>query len=281
MRALRAVSFVRSRAMPPAGVSSLITHGRLRPALPCGGRSKHTCQILRVDPVRDQTSSPPIGSRSSCYRSVAITGISRHYGDISSRSGARSCQTAQTGLCVPVQERMTDRDRPSRSDRPLSTLKSGRFGARASDDRQLHRSVIQDAPVSRQAITRLLAPGKIDQPDSPSGSRDKVRSGRRVGRDTPAPAPGTASTQTPLDPEPASPTPSEATLHVASAAELGAIVRQHRTQLGFSQQRLADLAGTGRRFVSELESGKPSLEFDRVVLCCAALGIDLFARARR
>jgi y4mF family transcriptional regulator len=177
---------------------------------------------------------------------------------------------------------MNDRERPSRSDRPLSTLKSGGFGVRAPDDRHLHRSVIQDAPVSRQAITRLLAPGKVEQPGSPPRPRDKVRSSRRVGRDTPAAAPAAASTTIPPapGPVPASPAPSGATLRVSSAAELGAIVRLHRTQLGFSQQRLADLAGTGRRFVSELESGKPSLEFDRVVQCCAALGIDLFARAR-
>lgn len=151
---------------------------------------------------------------------------------------------------------------------------------RASDDRNLHRSVIQDAPVPRQAITRLLAPGKVDQPESSTGPRDKVRTGRRVGRDTPAPA--TESTPIPPAPAPgpASLAASEAKLRVSSAAELGAIVRLHRTQLGFSQQRLADLAGTGRRFVSELESGKPSLEFDRVVQCCAALGIDLFARTR-
>lgn len=172
---------------------------------------------------------------------------------------------------------MSDRERPSLSDRPRSTLKSGGFGARAPDDRYLHRSVIQDSPVSRQAITHLLAPGKVEQPGNAPRPRDKIRSGRRIGRDTPAAASAVTST---TSPPPASPAPTAMTLRVASAAELGAIVRLHRTQLGFSQQRLADLAGTGRRFISELESGKPSLEFDRVVQCCAALGIDLFARAR-
>jgi y4mF family transcriptional regulator len=73
---------------------------------------------------------------------------------------------------------------------------------------------------------------------------------------------------------------SSPTWPLASAATLGPFVRQQRLRLGFSQQRLADLAGVGRRFVSELESGKPSLEFDRVVTCCAALGLDLFVRTR-
>lgn len=67
---------------------------------------------------------------------------------------------------------------------------------------------------------------------------------------------------------------------IDNAATLGRTIRARRTSLGFSQQRIADLAGVGRRFISELEAGKPSLEFDRVLHCCAALGIDLFARSR-
>ena len=67
---------------------------------------------------------------------------------------------------------------------------------------------------------------------------------------------------------------------IGSAADIGALVRAARRQLGVTQQGFADLAGVGRRFVSELESGKPSLEFDKVLKCCAAAGIDVAARAR-
>ena len=65
-----------------------------------------------------------------------------------------------------------------------------------------------------------------------------------------------------------------------TVADLGALVRKARLQLGFTQQSFADLAGVGRRFVSELESGKPTLEADRVLRCCAAAGIDIFAELR-
>jgi len=47
-----------------------------------------------------------------------------------------------------------------------------------------------------------------------------------------------------------------------------------------SQQDFADLAGVGRRFVSELESGKPTLEIERVLRVCKAAGIDLTAYVR-
>ncbi|ALJ16297.1 helix-turn-helix domain-containing protein [Sphingopyxis macrogoltabida] len=69
-------------------------------------------------------------------------------------------------------------------------------------------------------------------------------------------------------------------IRLASVADLGALVRTARLQLGLTQQRFADLAGVGRRFVSELESGKPTLEAARVLRCCAAAGIDIFAELR-
>ena len=67
---------------------------------------------------------------------------------------------------------------------------------------------------------------------------------------------------------------------IASVAEIGALVRDARRRQGLTQQRFADLAGVGRRFVSELETGKPTLEAGRVLQCCATAGIDLFARPR-
>ena len=67
---------------------------------------------------------------------------------------------------------------------------------------------------------------------------------------------------------------------VRSVADLGTYVRAARLNLGLNQQRFADLAGVGRRFVSELESGKPTLEADRVLRCCLAAGIDVLARPR-
>lgn len=67
---------------------------------------------------------------------------------------------------------------------------------------------------------------------------------------------------------------------ILSAADIGSMVRTTRTRLKINQQEFADLAGVGRRFISELEAGKPTLEFDRVLRVCAAAGIDVSAAPR-
>ena len=67
---------------------------------------------------------------------------------------------------------------------------------------------------------------------------------------------------------------------IASPEDLGALVRSVRTKRGMSQQEFADLAGVGRRFVSELERGKPTLEIGRVLTVLLAAGIDLVAKER-
>lgn len=67
---------------------------------------------------------------------------------------------------------------------------------------------------------------------------------------------------------------------IETAADLGQLVRSARKRMGMTQQRFADLAGVGRRFLSELEGGKASLEIGRVLAVCKAAGIDLYARPR-
>jgi y4mF family transcriptional regulator len=66
-----------------------------------------------------------------------------------------------------------------------------------------------------------------------------------------------------------------------SIAELGLMVRDARKAMKMNQAEFGAHAGVGRRFVSELEGGKPSLEFDKVLACAGAAGVDLFARNRR
>ncbi len=59
------------------------------------------------------------------------------------------------------------------------------------------------------------------------------------------------------------------------AASIGAAVRQARRAHGLTQSQLAGLAGTGLRFVSELERGKPSVALDKVLAVLAVLGLHL------
>ncbi|GLR60568.1 type II toxin-antitoxin system Y4mF family antitoxin [Rhizobium indigoferae] len=72
----------------------------------------------------------------------------------------------------------------------------------------------------------------------------------------------------------------QADVQLDSIGDLGRMVRRLRERRKLSQQEFADLAGVGRRFISELENGKPTLEFAKVLQVARAAGISLIARGR-
>ena len=106
--------------------------------------------------------------------------------------------------------------------------------------------------------------------------------GARVSQASPTSAPKALPAPRPHVERPApdanEPSP-PAAVPVASApitiGEIGKRVRAARKAMGMTQQRFADLAGVGRRFLIELEQGKPSLEIGRVLAVCHAAGIKL------
>jgi len=67
----------------------------------------------------------------------------------------------------------------------------------------------------------------------------------------------------------------QAVIPVGSVADIGERVRQVRLGMNMTQQRFADMAGVGRRFLIELEHGKARLEIGRVLAVCQAAGIKL------
>lgn len=74
--------------------------------------------------------------------------------------------------------------------------------------------------------------------------------------------------------------PTEEITDISTTADLGRLVREVRKQRGLSQQAFAEAAGVGRRFVSELENGKATIELGKALLVARACGIDLSARRR-
>lgn len=66
-------------------------------------------------------------------------------------------------------------------------------------------------------------------------------------------------------------------MSVRTLDQLSDIVRRARRRQGLTQAGLAHAAGTGRRFVSDVEAGKPTVEFERLMKLCRSLGIRLFA----
>lgn len=67
---------------------------------------------------------------------------------------------------------------------------------------------------------------------------------------------------------------------IPSAKDLGIIVREARKRQDLTQEDLAGLTGTGRRFISELEQGKETAELGKVLSVLAALGLALYAQSK-
>jgi y4mF family transcriptional regulator len=149
-----------------------------------------------------------------------------------------------------------------------------------------YRSEIERAAAGEGSIDQLMRGGATSPIDrAAQGLRDRSEISKILSGDrSTLPAAGRVLTAGPKDrstPPPAGLTHERAALvPVTTVAELGALVKAARKRLKLPQQRFADLAGVGRRFVSELEAGKATLEADRVLRCCLAAGIDIFARAR-
>ena len=60
-----------------------------------------------------------------------------------------------------------------------------------------------------------------------------------------------------------------------SAEQIGRVVKETRKSLGVTQRQLAMTAGTGLRFVIDLEKGKSSCHLGKVLIVLNALGIEV------
>ena len=58
--------------------------------------------------------------------------------------------------------------------------------------------------------------------------------------------------------------------------EIGRLVRDERKRLGVTQLQLAGLAGTGIRFVSDLENGKGTIQIQKLLKIVQTLGLGVF-----
>jgi y4mF family transcriptional regulator len=66
---------------------------------------------------------------------------------------------------------------------------------------------------------------------------------------------------------------------VGVAHAFGSLVRSRRKAMRMRQDQLALATGVGRRFVIDLEAGKPSCQLGRSLLVAKALGLDLAIHA--
>jgi len=67
---------------------------------------------------------------------------------------------------------------------------------------------------------------------------------------------------------------------IKSAKDIGEIVFRYRKMQELTQVELAGLAQTGTRFISELENGKGTVQFDKVMHILDLLGVEVVAKER-
>lgn len=57
-------------------------------------------------------------------------------------------------------------------------------------------------------------------------------------------------------------------------------VQNRRNQLGLSQQELAEFSGCGRILISQIENGKETIRYDKLLQILDALGLEMEIRER-
>lgn len=64
---------------------------------------------------------------------------------------------------------------------------------------------------------------------------------------------------------------------VRTPSDLGALIRERRVKLRLDQRSLAQKAGTSRKWLIEVENGKPRAEIGLILRTLNALGVELDA----
>jgi HTH-type transcriptional regulator / antitoxin HipB len=65
-------------------------------------------------------------------------------------------------------------------------------------------------------------------------------------------------------------------MKIQTVSEIGILIKQERKQQGILQQDLAELSGVSMHFLSNLENGKETVEFKKVLQVFRSLGISVW-----
>lgn len=64
-------------------------------------------------------------------------------------------------------------------------------------------------------------------------------------------------------------------MHVETSSDIGALIRERRSRLGWSQAELASRVGVSRLWIVQLEKGKSTAHIGLVLRALKALGIEM------
>jgi len=64
-------------------------------------------------------------------------------------------------------------------------------------------------------------------------------------------------------------------MNIKTSQDFGELIKKKRKSLNFTQKDLAMTAGTGIRFIVELENGKPTCHINKALRVAQVLGIKI------
>lgn len=67
---------------------------------------------------------------------------------------------------------------------------------------------------------------------------------------------------------------------ILHTTDLGRVVKERRKQRGLTQADLAMYCGTGIRFISDLENGKQTVQFEKALRVISMLALDMEIKER-
>lgn len=67
---------------------------------------------------------------------------------------------------------------------------------------------------------------------------------------------------------------------IKTTKELGVLIREYRESQNMIQADILGLANTGNRFISELENGKPTVQFQKVLDVLDTLGLEVLIQKK-
>ncbi|MBR2281187.1 MAG: helix-turn-helix transcriptional regulator [Spirochaetales bacterium] len=67
---------------------------------------------------------------------------------------------------------------------------------------------------------------------------------------------------------------------ILNTEELGKAIKDRRKALGMTQSELAMYCNTGIRFISDLERGKPTIQFSKALAVLSMLALNLYIGER-
>jgi y4mF family transcriptional regulator len=67
---------------------------------------------------------------------------------------------------------------------------------------------------------------------------------------------------------------------IKTTKDLGSLVREYRDFQKMTQADILGLANTGNRFIVDLENGKPTVQFQKVLDVLDTLGLEVFIQKK-